>query len=63
MESLIFISSNTIYKRDLERFGEKFLSKRFNIIIILLINAIRKIIKLEKKHYLLNKIILQNKNS
>ena len=34
MDSLIFISSNTIYKRDLERFGEKFLSKKFNIIII-----------------------------
>ena len=34
MDNLIFISSNTIYKRDLERFGEKLLSKRFNIIII-----------------------------
>ena len=34
MESLIFISSNTIYRKDLERFGEKFLSKKFNIIII-----------------------------
>ena len=34
MDSLIFISSNTIYKRDLERFGEKFLSRKFNIIII-----------------------------
>ncbi len=69
MDNLIFISSNTIYKRDLERFGEKLLSKRFNIIIISFSNFKLENYKTNKKTLLIKqnnitkiKKILNNKN-
>lgn len=69
MDSLIFISSNTIYKRDLERFGEKFLSRKFNIIIISFNNFKLENYKIGKKTLLIKqnniskiKKILDQKN-
>lgn len=69
MESLIFISSNTIYRKDLERFGEKFLSKKFNIIIISFNNFKLENYKISQKTLLIKenntskiKKILENTN-